>query len=193
MERCEIEQIMKDANVLREGHFLLTSGRHSDKYMQCARVFLDTNTSEVLCKQLAELCKDDNIDVVVGPAVGAIIMAYEVSRHLGVPNFFTERVEGKMKLRRTFEAVPGQRFLIVDDVVTTGGSIFETMECIRELGGVVAATGSIVDRSNGTIDFGVPHRSVYCTEVLSYEQDECPLCAAGKPLEKPGSKKITTF
>ena len=189
----DTEQILKDAHVLREGHFLLTSGRHSDKYMQCARIFLDVKTSEALCKKLAELCKEDNIDVVVGPAVGAIIMAYEVSRHLGVPNFFTERVDGKMKLRRTFEATPGQRFLVVDDVVTTGGSIFETMECITELGGVVAAAGSIVDRANGAIDFGVPHRSVYRTEVLSYEPDVCPLCASGVELEKPGSKKITTF
>ena len=103
MEREKVLEILKEAGVLLEGHFLLTSGKHSNRYLQCAKIFKDTRYSETLCKDLAEQFKDKNIDVVVGPAMGAVIMAYEVSRHLGVPNFFTERENGEMALRSGFE------------------------------------------------------------------------------------------
>lgn len=122
--RERIEQILKESGVLMEGHFLLTSGRHSNKYMQCARIFRHPKYSEELCAALAEQFSDEKIDVVIGPAMGAVQMAYEVSRAAGCENFFTERdEEGKMTLRRGFVITPGMRCLLVEDVVTTGGSV----------------------------------------------------------------------
>lgn len=191
MEREKVISILKEAGVLLEGHFLLTSGKHSNRYLQCAKIFKNTKYSEALCKDLAEQFKDKNIDVVVGPAMGAVIMSYEVSRHLGVPNYFTERENGEMALRRGFEIKPGERILVVEDVITTGGSVKEVIKLLTEMGGEVVGVGSIVDRSNGTADFGVPFSSVIKIEVEAYEADECPLCKEGKiPVVKPGSRKI---
>jgi len=191
MEREKVISILKEAGVLLEGHFLLTSGKHSNRYLQCAKIFKNTKYSETLCKDLAEQFKDKNVDVVVGPAMGAVIMAYEVSRHLGVPNYFTERENGEMALRRGFEIKPGERILVVEDVITTGGSVKEVIKLLTEMGGVVVGVGSIVDRSNGTADFGVPFSSVIKIDVEAYEADECPLCKEGKiPVVKPGSRKI---
>ena len=183
-------EILTEAGVLMEGHFLLTSGRHSDKYLQCAKIFQNTKYSEELCAALAEKYKDQNIELVIGPALGAVQMAYEVSRHLNVENFFAERVEGTMYLRRGFTIKPGTRVLVVEDVVTTGGSVKEVMEIVKENGGIVAGVGSIVDRTGGKIDFGVPFQAVISMEVKSYEPDECPICKTGAPLIKPGSRNI---
>lgn len=186
-----VTEILKEAGVLQEGHFLLTSGRHSNKYLQCAKIFRNTKYSEELCSELAELYKDDNVQLVIGPAMGAVQMAYEVSRHLNVENFFTERDEnGNMVLRRGFVIEPGQRVLVVEDVVTTGGSVREVIELVKAAGGVVAGVGSIVDRTAGKVDFGVPFKAVYAADVTSWEADECPLCKEGNiELVKPGSRK----
>ncbi len=187
----EIVKIFKDREVMLEGHFLLTSGRHSDKYMQCAKLFQYADVSELICKQLAEQCSDMEIDLVVGPAIGGIIMAYEMSRQLGVKNVFAERdAEGKMTLRRGFEIPKGAKVLVTEDVVTTGGSVVEVIELIRSLGGEVVGVGSVVDRSNGNVEFGVPFRAVLPMEVISYAPEECPLCKTGIPAVKPGSRKI---
>ena len=186
-----VEEILKEAGVLLEGHFLLTSGRHSNRYLQCARVFRNTKYSEELCSVLAEKFKDMNVELVIGPAMGAVQMAYEVSRGLGVQNFFTERDDsGKMVLRRSFEIEEGQRVLVVEDVVTTGGSVKEVIELVKNSGGIVVGVGSIVDRTGGNIDFGVPFKAVYSADVESWEACDCPLCAAGagEPI-KPGSRK----
>ncbi len=189
--RERVEEILKESGVLLEGHFLLTSGRHSNKYMQCAKIFRHTKYSEELCGALAELYQDEKIDVVIGPAMGAVQMAYEVSRQIGCENFFTERVDGKMELRRGFEVTPGMRCLLVEDVVTTGGSVKEVAELVKSLGGVVVGIGSIVDRSNGVVDFGFPFKAVYPVEVVSWEAQDCPLCREGKlPAVKPGSRKL---
>lgn len=189
--RERVEEILRASGVLMEGHFLLTSGRHSDKYMQCAKVFRHAKYSEELCAALAELFAGEKIDVVIGPAMGAVQMAYEVSRAVGCENFFTERGEdGKMVLRRGFEVTPGMRCLLVEDVVTTGGSVKEVKELVEAAGGVVVGIGSLVDRSNGGVDFGVPFKAVYPMEVVSWDADECPLCREGKlPAVKPGSRK----
>ena len=186
-----VTDVLKEAGVLLEGHFLLTSGRHSNKYLQCARIFRNTKYSEELCTALAELYLKDNIQLVIGPAMGAVQMAYEVSRHIGCENFFTERDEsGAMTLRRGFIVEPGQRVLVVEDVVTTGGSVKEVIELIQNAGGIVAGVGSIVDRRGGKIDFGVPFKAVYSADVISWEADECPLCKEGcLELVKPGSRK----
>lgn len=186
-----IIDILKEAGVLQEGHFLLTSGRHSDKYMQCAKLFRNTRYSEELCAFLADQFKEDHVELVVGPAMGAVQMAYEVSRHLGVENFFTERENGVMTLRRGFAIRPGQRVLIVEDVVTTGCSVREVMDVVQKQGGVVVGVGLIVDRTGGKVDFGVPLKSVISMDITSYEADECPLCREGKiELVKPGSRKV---
>lgn len=187
-----ILEILKEAGVLLEGHFLLTSGRHSNKYLQCAKVFRNTKYSEELCSALAEQFRNDGVEVVIGPAMGAVQMAYEVSRGLHCENFFAERdKDGKMCLRRGFEVQPGQKVLLVEDVVTTGGSVREVLELVKAAGGDVVGIGSIVDRTGGKIDFGVPFKAVISMEVESYEPSECPLCQEGKiPVIKPGSRKI---
>lgn len=184
-------EIFKEAGVLLEGHFRLTSGRHSNRYLQCAKLFRHTKYSEELCAALAEKFRNDGVEVVIGPAMGAVQMAYEVSRALGCENFFTERGEdGKMSLRRGFVVQPGQRVLVVEDVVTTGGSVREVMDLVKQSGGVIVGIGSIVDRTGGKIDFGVPYQAVVSLEVESWEPENCPLCKAGAPAPvKPGSRK----
>lgn len=191
LSKERVLEILKNEKVLREGHFLLTSGRHSDRYLQCARLFRKPWIAEELCEELAEKFKDDNINIVIGPAMGAVQMAYEVSRAIKCENFFTERnSEGKMELRRGFTLNPNDRVLVVEDVVTTGGSVKEVIELVRKNGATVVGVGSIVDRTAGEISFGVPYKAVYSADVKSYTSDECPLCKASEiPLEKPGSRK----
>ncbi|MCI9032147.1 MAG: orotate phosphoribosyltransferase [Clostridia bacterium] len=172
------------------GHFLLTSGRHSDTYMQCAKLFADPKESEVLCEELAERLKCFNADVVLSPAVGGIIMGYEVARKLGVGNYFAERVDGKMTLRRGFSLSEGSKVIVVEDVVTTGGSVKEVIALAKAAGCEVVAAASIVDRSNGAVDFGVPYKALLTMEVKSYEADECPLCKDGSVPYKPGSRGL---
>ncbi len=190
LSKEEVIQIFKEKEVMLEGHFLLTSGRHSDKYMQCAKLFQYADISELICKQLAEQFTDMHIDLVAGPAVGGIIMAYEMGRQLGVKNVFAERENGKMTFRRGFAIPQGANVLVTEDVVTTGGSVKEVMELIRAHGGNVVAVGSVVDRSNGKVDFGVPFRAVLSMEVVSYEPDDCPMCREGSPAVKPGSRNM---
>lgn len=187
-----VVEILKEAGVLQEGHFLLTSGRHSNKYLQCAKVFRNTKYSEELCAVLGEKFKDYGVDVVIGPAMGAVQMAYEVSRSLKCENFFTERdAEGQMSLRRGFVVSEGMKVLVVEDVVTTGGSVKEVINLVRAAGGNVVGVGSIVDRTGGLIDFGVPFKAVYSADVQSWEPADCPICKENKiPLVKPGSRKI---
>ncbi len=183
-------EIFKEAGVLLEGHFLLTSGRHSNRYLQCAKIFRNTRYSEELCAALADYYRNDGVEVVIGPAMGAVQMAYEVSRALGCENFFAERENGAMTLRRGFAVQPGQKVLLVEDVITTGGSVREVMDLVKAAGGEVVGVGSIVDRTGGKIDFGVPFHAVISLDVESWEADECPLCKAGAPAPyKPGSRK----
>lgn len=185
-------QIFDEAGVLLKGHFRLTSGRHSNRYLQCAKIFRSPKYSEELCGALAEKYRGAGVEIVIGPAMGAVQMAYEVSRALGCENFFTERGDdGKMALRRGFEVKPGQKVLVVEDVVTTGGSVREVIDLVKAAGGTVVGVGSIVDRTGGKIDFGVPFQSVVSLEVESWEPQNCPLCKAGAPAPvKPGSRKV---
>ncbi|MDR0914294.1 MAG: orotate phosphoribosyltransferase [Oscillospiraceae bacterium] len=184
-------EVLKEAGVLLEGHFKLTSGRHSDKYLQCAKIFKNTKYSEELCEALAKQFANDGVEIVVGPAMGAIQMAYEVSRHLGCENYFAEREDGEFALRRGFSIVPGQKVLVVEDVVTTGKSVKEVLSLLKTMGADVVGVGSIVNRSGGNVDFGVPFKSVITVDVESWTPEECPLCKEGKsePI-KPGSRKI---
>lgn len=191
LSRDEVVALLREAGVLLEGHFLLTSGRHSNRYLQCANIFRHTKFSQPLCRTLAEHFRDDRVELVIGPAMGAVQMAYEVSRQLGCENFFAEREDGKMTLRRGFEIKAGSRVLVVEDVVTTGGSVREVLELVRRAGGIVAGVGVVVDRTGGAADFGAPFRPVISMQVESWEAEECPLCKEGVPIVKPGSRKLT--
>ncbi len=187
----EVLALFEKSGGVLKGHFLLTSGRHSDTYMQCALLFDDAKVSETLCAELADRVKKYKPDIVVSPAVGAIIMGYEVSRHLGLKNVFAERENGTFTLRRGFTLPERARVLITENVVTTGGSVFEVMEMLKNYGAEVVAVASMVDRSNGTVDFGVPFVTMLRADVKSYEADECPLCKAGMGTPvKPGSRNL---
>ncbi|MGI6151875.1 MAG: orotate phosphoribosyltransferase [Christensenellales bacterium] len=190
MTREEIIAIFKETGVMLEGHFQLTSGRHSDHYMQCAQLFQYPNYAKLLCRELADAFLGQDIDLVAGPAVGGIIIAYQTAECLGVRNIFAERQDGKMTFRRGFGIKPGENVLVCEDVVTTGGSVREVIELIRESGGNVVGVGSIVDRSNGKVDFGVPFQAVLSMEVVSWEEEDCPLCKAGSVAVKPGSRLL---
>ena len=182
-------EIFRRTGVMHEGHFKLTSGRHSDRYMQCARLFERPDDSAAVCSDVAGAFLGQNIDLVAGPAIGGIIMAYEVARILSVRNVFAERENGTMALRRGFEVEAGNRALVVEDVVTTGGSVKEVIELLRGRGVEVVGVGAVVDRSNGTVDFGVPFHAVTTMNVESWEAEGCPLCRKGLPIIKPGSRK----
>lgn len=188
MDRAKAFEMMQEIEMMLTGHFLLTSGRHSDKYMQCAKLFQYPVYSKLFCADLVAQFAGTQIDIVAGPAVGGIIMAYEVSSQLNVKNVFAERENGVMTFRRGFEIPKGANVLVVEDVVTTGGSVKEVIALIQEMGANVAGVGCIVDRSNGKTEFGVPFKAVVTTEVISYQPEDCPICAQGLPLVKPGSR-----
>jgi len=190
LRREEILKIFKDTEALLEGHFILTSGLHSDKYFQCARVFQYPWHAETLCREIADHFKDERIDVVVSPAVGGIVFGQEIGRLLGVRAIFAERVEGRMTLRRGFAIAPGERVLVAEDVTTTGGSVKEVLETVKQSGGKPIAVTALVDRSGGKAEFGVPYFSLFQMEVKNYEPNNCPLCRAGSTAVKPGSRGL---
>ncbi|MCW2277303.1 orotate phosphoribosyltransferase [Heliophilum fasciatum] len=190
MEQSQILEIFRKSNALLEGHFRLTSGRHSNRYVQCAQVLQYPQYTEVLAAHLAEKVRSavGVPDVVIGPAMGGILVAFEVGRALGVRSLFAERENGAMTLRRSFAIQPGEKVLVCEDVVTTGGSVREVIEVVKQAGGVLQGVVSLVDRSNGTVDFGVPFWAAMTMEVVSWEPEVCPLCAEGTPAIKPGSR-----
>ncbi|MDR1965519.1 MAG: orotate phosphoribosyltransferase [Synergistaceae bacterium] len=185
-------EILQKLGVLQTGHFRLTSGRHSDRYMQCAKLFEHPEESAELCGRLAETFKKQGrgIGVVAGPALGGIIMAYEVARALCARNIFAERENGAMTFRRGFRVEPGERVLVVEDVVTTGGSVREVIELLRGMDAEVAGVGSIVDRSAGTAAFGVDFHALVPMDIKSWDPHDCPLCKEGLPITKPGSRSM---
>ena len=191
MTNTEILQIFEETEGILKGHFQLASGRHSNTYMQCAKLFMYPEKTKILCAALAEKMADENIEYVASPAVGGIIMGYEMANQLKVQNIFLERIDGNMTLRRGFEIKRGKRYLVVEDVVTTGGSVKEVIEEIEKRGGIVAAVCSIVDRSNGKTDFGKKYYSLLSMDIISFEKEECPLCKKGIPVVKPGTKALT--
>ncbi len=183
------ERILTELGVLQTGHFRLTSGRHSDKYMQCAKLFEHPKEAAELCGDLAKAASAlGGIDTAAGPAIGGIIMAYETARALGARCIFTEREEGRMTLRRGFSVSQGERIFVVEDVVTTGGSVAEVVALLKESGAEIVGVGAVVDRSGGSAQFGVPFIPLMKMDVMSWTEDECPLCKEGKPIIKPGSR-----
>jgi orotate phosphoribosyltransferase len=189
----EVLQTFSDCGALLTGHFLLTSGLHSPRYLQCALVLQHPAIAEKLCAALADKANADSsigqIDLVIAPALGGVIVAHETARSLGVRALFTERQESGMTLRRGFQIQPGERCFVVEDVVTTGGSTREVIEVVRALGGIVAGAGSLIDRSGGAVDLGVPRHALATLEVPSYKAEDCPMCKEGSTAIKPGSRK----
>ncbi|MGL5257841.1 MAG: orotate phosphoribosyltransferase [Proteocatella sp.] len=180
--------ILKESEALLEGHFLLTSGKHSNRYVQCAKVLRYPDKAEAILKPVAEKLKTMDIDLLVGPAMGGIIVAYELGRQLGKEAIFTERVDGKMELRRGFEVKPGQRIVICEDVVTTAKSSLEVKALLESMGAEVIALASIIDRTAGNVDIELI--SSIKLEIETFEADDCPLCKQGIEYIKPGSRNI---
>jgi orotate phosphoribosyltransferase len=180
--------ILKESGALLEGHFLLSSGRHSSKYCQCAKLLQFPDKAEQVLKIAADKVRELDIDLVVGPAMGGIIVAYEIGRQLGKPAIFTEREDGKMTLRRGFEIKSGEKVLIAEDVVTTGKSSKEAAEVIEKLGGQVVGIACIVDRSIDNV--GYPVYGSVKLQIESFEKDQCTLCKNDIPYIKPGSRNI---
>ncbi len=186
----EILEIFKKSGALLNGHFLLTSGRHSDVYFQCAKVLQYPEYAEKLCLIIADEFKDKKIDTVIAPAIGGIVVGQEVARLLNKRSIFAEREDKTLTLRRGFSLEKGEKVFVCEDVVTTGGSVFEVIEIVKKAGAEVIGVGFIVDRSNGKVQFGYPQVSAMKMNVISYSAEECPLCKEGTPAVKPGSRKI---
>lgn len=186
----EILNIFRKYGALMEGHFQLSSGLHSANYLQCAMVLQHPDVATELCFKLAGAFRSEKIDLVIAPALGGIIVAQEVAKAMGVRAIFAERVEGKLTLRRGFNIEKDERALVVEDVVTTGGSTKETMRVVTEAGGVVVAAGSIIDRSGGSIDLGVPYTALVTLAIDAFQPKECPMCKEGSPAVKPGSRDL---
>lgn len=184
--------LFRESGALLEGHFRLTSGLHSSQYFQCAKVLQFPHFCELLCSDIASQFRSAGINAVIAPALGGIVVGQEVGRQLKVRTLFAERSEGVMQLRRGFEITPGERVLVCEDVVTTGGSVDEVMEIVRRLGGHVAGVGYIVDRSGGAVRFPVEaggvQYPVLTMKVVTYQPEHCPLCQQGLPVVKPGSR-----
>jgi orotate phosphoribosyltransferase len=192
MTNEEVLHIFEAHNALLSGHFLLTSGLHSPRYLQCALVLQYPDVAQQLCAALAEQARSDQrlgaINLVIAPALGGVLVAHEVARALGTRALFAERQDGDMKLRRGFALQPGERCLVVEDVVTTGGSTREVMDLVVRHGGIVAGAASLIDRSGGAVDLGVPRHALAVLEVPTWEPEACPLCKEGSTAIKPGSR-----
>ena len=183
----EVKEMLIETKAIMEGHFLLTSGLHSPLYVEKFNVLQHPEYTEKLCKALAECFGDANIETVVGPMTGGILLAHETGKALGTRAIFTERENGRMTFRRGFSLSKGERVLIVEDIVTTGGSVKEVIDVVREHGGVPVAVGILVDRSGGRVDFGdVPYQALLRLDVTTYDPKDCPLCKSGIPMTKRG-------
>ena len=191
MTQDEVKELFIKTGAIMEGHFLLTSGLHSPLYVEKFQVLQHPKYTEQLCIALAEMFIEDNVEVVVGPITGGILLAHEVGKRLDTRAIFTERENGKMTLRRGFVIKPGERVLIVEDIVTTGGSIKEVLDVVIEQGGIPVGIGMLVDRSGGKASFGeVPYKALLNLDVTTYDPSDCPICKQNIPMTKRGSRKL---
>jgi len=188
MTQDEVLRIFRDTGALLEGHFILRSGLHSRQYFQCALALQQMPVVEKLGQALADKVRRLGAATVVAPALGGLVIGQEVGRQLGVRFIFTEKEEGKLALRRGFKIAPGEKILVVEDVVTKGGRVQETIDIVRAHDGIVVGVAAIVDRSNGGVDFGVPFASLISLRVETFASDNLPPDLAKSPAEKPGSK-----
>jgi len=189
MEKEKILDLFKMTGALQQGHFKLSSGLHSAEYFQCARVLQHPQYNELLCGEIARYFHDWRIEVVVAPAIGGIMVGQEVARQMRVRGIFAEREGAMMMLRRGFEVKKGERVLVCEDVVTTGGSVLETIDLIKWAGGTVVGVAAIVDRSSAPINFAASFFHLLKMSVPTFKPEQCPLCKDNVPIEKPGSRK----
>jgi len=192
MNDVEVIQKFKDTGALLEGHFLLSSGLHSSVYLQCAIALQNTKDAAEFGAAIAAHFKQDSIDTVASPAIGGLVIGYEVARQLGVRFIWTERESGRMTLRRGFTVKAGERVLVVEDVITTGGSTRDTIEALRSAGAEVIAAASIIDRSGGQADVGVPRLSLATLSVPALSPEDCEACSRGDIAMKPGSRSLSS-
>jgi orotate phosphoribosyltransferase len=183
----EVLAAFKEAGALLEGHFLLSSGRHSDRYLEKALVLQYPRNVERMCRELARRFESERPDLVVGPTTLGVVLSYETAKHLKARSLFAEREGNERVLRRGFRIEPGQRVIVVDDILTTGGSVREVLETVNAWGGVPVGVGVLVDRSQEKLDFGVRLETLLRMEVVSYAPEDCPFCKQGIPLVKPGT------
>ena len=192
MSEKEVLNIYKSIGALLEGHFVLSSGLHSRLYLQSALIFSNTSIAESLCENLAKKINNiidlENIDLIVSPAMGGVIVGYELSRHIKKPNIFAERKEGKFSIRRGFQINKGQKILVVEDIVTTGKSSLECFECIRELGGEVIAEAALINRGGDSVDLGVPLITLVNLNIPNFNFNNLPEDLKNMPAIKPGSR-----
>ncbi len=188
----EIIKKFEEAGAIQKGHFKLTSGVHSDSYIQCAQVMQYPEFIHNLCNELGKKFKGSDIDVIVGPAIGAIIMAHVMAMVLGpwVRAIFTERENGKMTLRRSFEIKKGEKVLVVEDITTTGSSVREVIDIVKSKQAKVVGVGALIDRSGGKVDFGIRYEKLLTIKMKTYQPDNCPLCKNKIPITKPGSRGL---
>ena len=189
MTEADILKILSDTGALLTGHFLLRSGLHSNRYFQAALVMQHTAAASQLCGVLADQFRGLAIETVISPAVGGIVVGQEVGRQLGVRAIFAEKDEASnLLLRRGFSLRAGERVLVAEDVVTKGGRVQQTVDLVRACGAEVVGVAVVVDRSDGSLDFGAPLKSLLTLQLATYAADECPMCSQGLPIDKPGSK-----
>jgi orotate phosphoribosyltransferase len=186
----EVLKIFSETEALLNGHFLLTSGRHSNVYFQCAKVLQHPKYTKLICSNLVDHFKEMNIETVIAPAMGGLIVGYEIARQLNARFIFTEREEKIMQLRRGFSLGKNERVLVCEDVVTTGGSVFEVIDIVKKFEAEIVGVAYIVDRSNGKVKFGYEQKSVLTLDAISFPPDDCDLCNQELPLVKPGSRKV---
>lgn len=187
-ENTDVKELLIKAQGLLKGHFCLTSGLHSDTYFQCAKLYQYPDIVETLAKELANKLSDIEFDTIVAPAIGAVIFGYEVARQCKKRNLFVERKDGIMQLRRGYNLEKGERVVIIEDVITTARTIFETKEAIKEFGVDVVGVGCIVDRTQGKLDSEFKIYSLLQSSPVTYDPKDCPLCKQGIELVKPGSR-----
>ena len=185
----ELLNIFRKTEALLDGHFRLTSGRHSNQYFQCAKVLQYTNYNTQICEMIVKHFKDTEIDTVIAPALGGIIVGQEVARQLNKKFIFAEREQSALTLRRGFSLSENEKVLVCEDVVTTGGSVFEVIDIVKSNNARVVGVGFIVDRSNGKVKFDYPQYSTLTVNAVSFSPEECELCKKGIPVIKPGSRK----
>jgi orotate phosphoribosyltransferase len=188
----DLQKLLEESGAILRGHFLLTSGRHSDVYFEKFRVLEQPNVLTALCQEIAARFAEDGIDLVAGPTTGGIIIAFEVARQLGVQAVYVESENGVKKLRRGAQIPSGARVLIVDDVLTTGRSVFEVLEVVKAAGGTPAGVGLLIDRSETPVDFGCPSYAAHKVNAKSFAPDTVPEWLVNIPITKPGTRPNTT-
>ena len=188
MRPSEVTRLFRECGAWQEGHFVLSSWLHSHEYLQCASVLQHPTLASRICEALAERFLSDEVTCVVAPALGGILVGYEVARHLGARSLFSEREEGRLKFRRSFRVTPKDRVLVVEDVITTGGSVEELITLAQDTGATVVGVGALVDRSGGWVAFDVKYHALMSLHLKTFPANECPLCKEGVPLNKPGSR-----